>query len=256
MRTAISQKKRLRRRKRILKAYAARAIALVVVGIFITLMSCGFLFIWEHLFARDKVYEEELERPVVSIEQNDPVPMKSTGGKVVVVDAGHGGKDEGTSWDNIKEKDLVLDMALMLKEELESLGITVIMTREDDTFLSLESRAEAANEINADLFISVHIDYFEDDSSISGLTCHYMEGSKSGETLASDLSEYLRKSEVTEVRNTIGSDFRVLAKTEMPALLIETGFLSNAGDRKNLTDTNFQKKLMNSIAEGIYDVIV
>ncbi len=257
MRTVIRGNIKNKRRKRILMAYAARTVAVLFMTLVLGLVICGFLYIVEHLFHKGDVYGEVVEEYEYAVEEEDTsldFLAKSLSGKKIVVDAGHGGKDEGTSWGNLKEKDMVLSMALMLKTELESYGADVIMTREDDTFLSLEKRTELANNAEADLYISVHIDWFEDDASIHGLTCHYMQGSSKSQQYASKLTELLGASGIVSVRKEKASDFYVLRNTTMPALLIETGYLSNEVDKNNLSDQSFQKNLMAGIAQGICEL--
>ncbi len=249
-------KRKWNRRKRILIAYAARTAAVLVVSMLLGLIICGFLFIAEHLFKEQVVYGEVMEEMA-----DDSIPAwqtsdenmdgRSVEGKVILLDAGHGGKDEGTSYGNIKEKDIVLAMTSELKKKLEAQGAVVIMTREDDSFLSLEERAGLANSEDVDLYISIHADWFEEDTSIHGLTCHYMPGSVSGQQYASKLSEIIEETGVVAVRQEMASDFYVLRNTQMPAVLIETGFLSNSIDRNNLSNQDFQKKLAEAIAQGI-----
>lgn len=261
---SVARKKQIRkwkRKKRVLIAYAARTAAVLVVTIFLGLLICGCMYLVEHLFKKDVVYGGESE---ITIEGEDiyyewqaeneakDLPLTTAGNsKVIVVDAGHGGKDEGTSWGELKEKDIVLSMALTLKQELEARGVTVIMTRQDDVYLTLEERTCLANDTNADLYVSIHADYFEEDASIQGLTCHYMQGSLSGENYAAKLTDAVEQSGVTSVRKEIASDFYVLRNTSMPALLIETGYLSNATDRTNLSNEQFRKKIMKSVADGL-----
>ena len=264
MNAVVRKQRKLReRRKHIFLAYAARTVAVLTIAMLLVLLVCGFLFIIEHIQGKDVVYGKT---PNLIIESADKVEMltsvtiseKTTAvnsGKVVVLDAGHGGKDEGTSWSNIKEKDIVLDIAMELKEELERRGVTVIMTRTDDTYLSLEERTKIGNAENADLFLSIHVDWYEGDSSIHGLTCHYMEGSRDGLAYASALTEEIEAAKVVSVRNETASDFYVLKNTQMPAILIETGYLSNMLDRKNLADAEFQKNLAECIAEGVSEIL-
>lgn len=257
MKTVIRKNIRYKRRKRILIAYAARTVAVLIMTLFLALVICGFLYIVEHLFHKAEVYGEVVAASdFVLAEETSPddFELLPLSGKKIVVDAGHGGKDEGTAWGNLKEKDMVLAMALQLKAELESYGADVVMTREDDTFLSLEKRTTLANEADADLYISVHIDWFEDDASIHGLTCHYMQGSCISEQYAYELTEFLNTSKVVSVRKEKASDFYVLRNTQMPALLIETGYLSNEADRNNLANQNFQKDLTAGIAQGVCEL--
>ena len=105
-----------------------------------------------------------------------PAPVSPAGRrlKTIVLDPGHGGRDPGAIGRNgIREKQLTLDIALRLREILERDGFRVIMTRSDDTFISLQRRAEIANEANADLFVSIHANASKR-KGISGFEVYYL----------------------------------------------------------------------------------
>lgn len=184
---------------------------------------------------------------------SDKVKNSVLEGKVIVVDAGHGGKDQGTSYGNILEKDVVLSMGKYVMSELERRGATVIMTRTDDEFLELEQRADIANNAGADVFVCLHIDYYEGGEDVNGLTCHYMPDSSEGKELAECLAQSVQNSGIINVRDCMESDFSVLRNTDMPAVLIETGFLSSQTDRERLIDTSYQQQLASSLADGLED---
>tara|TARA_B100000378_G_scaffold54216_1_gene40038 strand:- start:2100 stop:2975 length:876 start_codon:yes stop_codon:yes gene_type:complete len=104
---------------------------------------------------------------------------------LVVIDAGHGGKDPGTVSDGRREKDLVLSLALALKDRLlEEGGIRVALTREDDTFLVLQERPEIARRLNADLFISIHADSAPDPDRAYGASIYTLSREASSEAAA------------------------------------------------------------------------
>src|SRR5690606_13645230 len=93
--------------------------------------------------------------------------------KTIVIDPGHGGRDEGAAGANgTLEKDLTLNAALLLGEKLKKAGFNVILTRSSDEYVSLQDRAELAYIKNADVFISLHFDSI-DDSSVHGHTTYY-----------------------------------------------------------------------------------
>ena len=172
-------------------------------------------------------------------------------GKMIVVDAGHGGNDPGTSYGSILEKEYTLQMAKRLQKELERRGATVVMTRSDDSYVELERRAEIANQMRADLFVSVHIDYYEDSEEICGLTCHYMPDSTDGRRLAVAMEGEVRAAGIIRVNDSRESDFSVLRNTQMPAVLVETGYLSNSFDRQKLQDPEYHGNLATAIVNGI-----
>ncbi|WP_435417480.1 N-acetylmuramoyl-L-alanine amidase [Parerythrobacter aurantius] len=104
---------------------------------------------------------------------------------LVVIDAGHGGKDPGASGASIREKNLVLGLALALKDALlEQGGVRVALTREDDRYLVLEERAEIARLLEADLFISIHADSAGEVSGVSGASIYTLSEKASSEAAA------------------------------------------------------------------------
>ena len=184
--------------------------------------------------------------------------MLPLSGKLIVIDVGHGGKDSGTSYQNILEKDLNLEIAFKLRDELIKNGADVIMTREGDYDLSspdasrrkksdFDNRIKLINDSKADLYLSIHINYLED-SSYSGAQIFY-EGDNNKQ-LATFLQEQL---------NTISypRSFKPMPNIYMyqylkiPGVLVECGFISNANERKRLQDSNYQKQLALALTNGI-----
>lgn len=98
----------------------------------------------------------------------------------VVLDAGHGGEDGGTVEQTAMEKEINLAVVLKMRELLENQDIRVVLTREQDMFMKLEERVQVANGEKADLFVSIHCNYYEKDSSIYGLECYYCKGAEEG----------------------------------------------------------------------------
>ena len=135
-----------------------------------------------------------------------------------MIDAGHGGKDQGTSAGNILEKDLNLQVAEKLAKELKKRGASVLLTRTDDTKIPLEERAAMANEKEADLFVSIHCNYCEDDSSVQGLECYYREGSDEAQKLAENVVTAVEESSMISCRGTRTADFSVLRNTSMSGI--------------------------------------
>ncbi|GMN14372.1 N-acetylmuramoyl-L-alanine amidase [Altererythrobacter sp. MTPC7] len=124
-------------------------------------------------------------------EAGDPVDLPEISGPqdrsrpLVVIDAGHGGKDPGAVQDGVREKDIVLGLAKALKSELlQAGGIRVAMTREDDTFLVLQERPEIARRLGADLFVSIHADSAGDVSGVSGASIYTLSREASSEAAA------------------------------------------------------------------------
>ena len=125
-----------------------------------------------------KLKKEDLIEPATSEIQVFARSIEEEKQKLIVIDAGHGDEDPGSSISNVDEKDLNLQIALKLKSALEEEGYEVMMTRSDDTYLTLTERAEFANEVEADLFISIHQNSYIDDSTVSGIEVYYNESTK------------------------------------------------------------------------------
>ena len=181
---------------------------------------------------------------------------------VIVIDAGHGGYDVGNECSNLKrfkqEKDLVLPVALQLGGYLEHLleNVKVVYTRTDDTAVSLERRAEIANESSADLFISIHANHHPI-KSIHGCQVHiHNHDIKFSKIFAKKLMQQLserakRKVLKLQTTDSRGHNLFVLQNTKMPAVLIEIGFMSNQEEEIYLNSEYGQAILASAIFRAV-----
>ncbi|HEV2987508.1 MAG TPA: N-acetylmuramoyl-L-alanine amidase [Candidatus Angelobacter sp.] len=211
----------------------------------------------------------------------------------IVVDAGHGGHDTGTIGPNgLMEKDLVLDVALKLGKLLEErLGAEVVYTREDDTFIPLETRTAIANKEQADLFISVHANS-SSDASARGIETYYLNFTSSADALEvaarensvseksiHELQDLVKKIALKEKieesrefavdvekslysglgtknsgikdRGVKKAPFIVLIGANMPSILSEISFVSNPSDEKKLRTNEYRQRIAESLYKGI-----
>lgn len=183
----------------------------------------------------------------------------------IVLDAGHGGSDGGTLAEgilsengrrmDIVEKDINLSVVLYMKTFLEKLGLEVFLTREDDETLSLDERVRIANSKDADLFVSIHCNYYEDDASVSGVESYFFEGSVSGNSYAEKILEEMESGGRIETRNAKESDFYVLKKTKSPAVLVELGYLSNDRECLLLAEKEYQETMAKELVAGILEAL-
>jgi N-acetylmuramoyl-L-alanine amidase len=193
---------------------------------------------------------------VTSVEkQAAPAPEESTEPthhpiRKIVIDPGHGGKDPGATGNDTVEKSVALSISQKLQHQLLHNGFDVKMTRSDDIFIPLADRANISNNWGADLFVSVHANSATT-SAAHGLESYYYGASSSGKQLASNIQTALAANTDNGDRGTRSSDFYVLRHTSMPAVLVETGFISNPADAILLKDTGYQDRVANSIADGI-----
>lgn len=180
-----------------------------------------------------------------------PEQIERKGEKYVIfIDPGHGGVDIGLSSDSGLEKNATMDICSKLKVMLESQGYTVVMSREEDTRLSKEERVAAANESGADLLISVHCGY-SGDSAASGTVTYYKEESRASQTLCENIQSAVVKENGSGDGGTEEGRYNILSDTEMPGVLIEVGYMSNAEEAAKLADDAYQNDTAKGIAKGI-----
>ena len=173
--------------------------------------------------------------------------------KLVVIDPGHGGSDPGAVVGNVNEKDLNLDVALRLKYLLEANGVRVVMTREDDTFVNLYARAGIANEVDADLFISIH--HNTATSSASGTeTLYYPDPEK--KLFAQALQDAVVRQTGFPSRGIVERPGIVVTReTKMPSALVEVGFMSNKNELAIMMTDEFKNQVAQGLLQGIVDYL-
>ncbi|USK62196.1 N-acetylmuramoyl-L-alanine amidase [Peribacillus asahii] len=182
------------------------------------------------------------------------VPFSSSvlKGKTLVIDAGHGGKDPGTSANGMSEKDIALDVTKSLVKRLEASGAKVIMTREGNTYPTLEDRVDIANQHDADIFVSVHVN--SGPPSAAGTESYYDSSknpqSAEGKMLATEIQKQINTLLGTANRGVRDKGFYVIKYTEMPSVLVELGFVTNSEDAKKLSSQR------NLFAQAIYNGII
>ena len=209
--------------------------------------------------------KKEIEQPFKELEQELDT-ITALKGKKIVIDPGHGGNDAGAIGPTgVMEKSVTLKVSLELKRLLEAEGAQVILTRETDRTVSskgasasdieeLGARCEVANRIGADIFISIHADSFTRPEA-RGTTGYYYSKSTSGQ--GQKLADCIRRNLVEQLgtpsRGTQPCNFYVVKHTDMPATLIELGFISNKEEEKLLDSKEGVQKAAQGILDGIED---
>lgn len=175
--------------------------------------------------------------------------------KIVVIDAGHGGHDPGAvSPNGTKEKNIALDAALALRKKLENKGFKVYMTRERDNYIKLYDRAGIANQLNADLFISVHINAAGNVDAKGVETLYAPDDSRNNKELAKEIQEgLLYYTNATDRGIVARPELVVIRETNMDAVLVELGFLSNQLDEVRLLTKSYIDNCAEGILQGIID---
>lgn len=183
-------------------------------------------------------------------------------GLTVVVDAGHGGSDPGaiypagSSKPTIREKDVTLAVALKVRDNLKAKGINVIMTREDDSYPTLQERVDIANSSDADLFVSIHCNSMVNKDEIDGAQVYYYGSSSFGKRFAALVhSKIVEYTGMTDRGIQDGSTLYVIKNTVMPAILTEGGFVSNPKDRAYLLSEKGQIAIANAVSDGIEEAL-
>ncbi|WP_458025521.1 N-acetylmuramoyl-L-alanine amidase CwlD [Pseudalkalibacillus sp. Hm43] len=187
-------------------------------------------------------------------------------GKIIVLDAGHGGVDGGAVGDgNVQEKDVALNISLKLRDYLQQAGALVIMTRETDKDLASEGtqrirhrktedllkRTEIVNTSDADMYVSIHLNAIPS-SRWYGAQVFYNPAMDENENLAKFIQDQIRSNlENTTRKAKPISNIYMVRKAEVPGALVEVGFLSNPNERELLKTQLYQTKLAASIYQGI-----
>jgi N-acetylmuramoyl-L-alanine amidase len=200
-----------------------------------------------------------------------PSPAQPLAGKTIVVDPGHGGRDPGAMANGLREKDLTLAMGLALEPLLESRGATVVMTRTSDAALGpntdadLQARVTAAQRAHANAFVSVHVNDISDPNysgatTYYGPTCGFYSGVSQSAADVGRSYSLGRRIQASLVSQTAEADhgtrnqiFWVLGNPGIPAVLVETAFLSNKAEAAKLADPAYQAQIVHAIGDGITD---
>jgi N-acetylmuramoyl-L-alanine amidase len=248
-------------------------------------------------------FKRELSKLIISIKPSSTkavvkkdYPKRLDRNKVIVIDAGHGGKDPGAvGYKRYREKVVVLQIAQKLKTILRSRGYKVYMTRDSDKFVRLRNRTQYANKKKADIFISIHANAVGKKAAkkAHGIECYFLDKSRSSRAKRVSASE--NKADLKDMNfygkesflNTLNSHnivaanklaidlqrgalgtlsksyknvkdagvrsgpFWVLVGAQMPAVLVEVGFITHPTEAKRLVNSNYQKKLALGLANGV-----
>ncbi|HEY9629180.1 MAG TPA: N-acetylmuramoyl-L-alanine amidase [Coleofasciculaceae cyanobacterium] len=188
--------------------------------------------------------------PTQSVRQ----PSIPSGRLRVVIDPGHGGSDPGAvGIGGLQEKKVVLAIAEQVASYLEQQGVQVIMTRSDDSDVELEPRVQIAEQANASLFVSIHANAISlDRPEVNGIETYYFS---SGEQLAQVIQDSIVRETNMNDKGIRQARFYVLRRTSMPAVLIETGFVTGSEDAARLADEGFRNQMARAIAQGILQYV-
>jgi N-acetylmuramoyl-L-alanine amidase len=197
------------------------------------------------------------DRKTLTVQTYIPDIDNAYTGKIIAIDAGHGGYDPGAVGGNgTKEKEVNLDIAKRTAKLLEARGATVVMTRSGDQEIGLDQRTSKANSKKANLFVSIHINAAES-TALSGTMTFVHSGSSTNTRIKE--SNRLAKNIQSELVRGLGlkdmgvryADFAVLRTSNMPAVLCELAFISNPAEEKKMNTDSFRNKAAEAIVKGI-----
>ncbi|MDY5884445.1 MAG: N-acetylmuramoyl-L-alanine amidase [Roseburia sp.] len=205
-------------------------------------------------YMKNDVVEALVGEKEISTEEKEIVENAKDDGLVVCVDAGHGGKDDGSDYRKRLEKNDNLNLALALQSYLESQGATVVMTRTDDTFLKLSERCEIANNANADYFVALHRNKGEGCGIENWI---YTGENEETQTLAENINAGLVAVGVQKDRGVkkgtqkgTNSNYYINNHSHMPSCILELGFMNSE------VDNELYDEHLNDYAKAIGDAII
>lgn len=205
---------------------------------------------------RISAYEVTAEGDSYAIRVKNP---KEVYDKVLLLDAGHGGKDPGTSGNGMQEKNLNLTIAQKIAQKLQGSGIMVYMTRDSDVYPENSTRAKTANDI-ADLMVSIHMNSGPETANGTE-TLYQVHANDNGARLTSkQLAEILQGKVVSATGNTnrgakLWTDVLILNRTTVPAVIVEVIFITNTGDALKISNPAYQDQVAQAIADGIQEAV-
>ena len=179
-------------------------------------------------------------------------PKKPAIKNKVVIDPGHGGTDYGAIREGINEKDITMDLSQRVAAILKSKGYKYALTRTEDIYLGLQERCDFTETENPQIFVSIHVNSAVATDPYGIETHYYHEESKE---LADVIQKHLIKSIDTKDRGVLKSKFYVINHTDVPAVLVETGFISNPSERAELITEKRKQATAKAIAEGIIEYL-
>ncbi len=205
----------------------------------------------------------ELPPREININWTDATAQQATGGSLkgrkIIVDAGHGGMDPGSTGTGTGrlEKEINLEIAIKLRNTLEGEGAQVIMTRMTDDAIGatkeedMLERERIIKTAKADMFISVHQNLFEKPEA-RGPQVFFVEEGSVGKRLAVSIQEMMNdRLQIAQPRMALPVAYRLLKPGAQPSCTVECGFISNPDEEKLLQDPQYQQKLVNAVTDGV-----
>ena len=172
--------------------------------------------------------------------------------KLIVIDAGHGGNDNGATKDELYEKDIVAQISKKIFEKNDPSTVKIVLLRDTDNFISLTDRVNKINELNPDLVISLHINA-NSKTDTSGIEAYVSENNSHHEASKEQARKLIEAiaNDKLQSRGVKQANFTILKKSNCPAISLELGFISNENDRKYITSEEGQNEIAANIIKSI-----
>ncbi|AAD18561.1 N-acetylmuramoyl-L-alanine amidase 50K precursor [Chlamydia pneumoniae TW-183] len=199
--------------------------------------------------------------PIFAQTPNPPQRVRRS--EVIFIDPGHGGKDQGTASKELhyEEKSLTLSLALTVQSYLKRMGYKPQLTRSSDVYVDLGKRVALSNRGQGDVFISIHCNH-SSNAAAFGTEVYFYNGkvgsptrNRMSEVLGKNILAAMEKNGILKSRGLKTANFVVIRDTSMPAVLVETGFLSNSRERAALQDARYRMHVAKGIAEGVHNFL-
>jgi N-acetylmuramoyl-L-alanine amidase len=190
--------------------------------------------------------------------QDNSPPIQTNGRVMVVIDPGHGGRDPGAiGIGELKEVDVIMPISRRVADILQSKGIAVKMTRTSDYYVGLDERVSISRQAGGTLFVSIHANSIDGRPDVNGLEVyHYNIGQSLAESVHNATLDYVNKNGFyLGDRRVRSARFLVLRKSSIPAILVETGYLTSEAEAARLRNPEYQKVMAEGIARGIIQYI-
>jgi N-acetylmuramoyl-L-alanine amidase len=219
---------------------------------------CGLAAIFSPLAAPASALQSSIADRA-SPEANTKLVGRKSEKVLVTIDPGHGGKDSGAiGLDGLREVDVILPISLRVSKLLEEKGVTTQLTRDSDYFVGLDERVVMSRKAGASIFVSIHANAIDNRPDVNGLeTYHYHRGLELANIIHSnvigllggDLDDPLLDRGVRSAR------FLVLRKSDIPAILVEVGYLTSPTESLKLAEEKYRERMANGIAQGILEYL-
>lgn len=237
-------------------------LALIILTIFILTSFIKGIFKEEDVLAQESnkstlTTQSDNDKKDSVLDENKVEEVKKTHFKVVI-DASYGGSDGGSKgYNGIVQKNINLDIALKIKSVLERFDdIDVILTREDDSTVSMEERLDIINNSNADFVVSI-MQNTEGSGNVNGVESYVLpkENNKSNTKLGYTLQQAMTMYINTKDRGVLARNMEILLKSDIPGAVVNTGFISNKEEGLNLSSDKYQLRMAEGISQGILSYI-